>query len=584
MKPSSLRARLDYEPQALKFGTSGRRAEVLHLTQLEVYLNALAEVQYLQSLPRAEGGIARGDDFYFAYDLRPSSTRYVPEQGGRGEIAQAVVRALHDAGMRPVNLGQIPTPALTSLALARGKGSIMITGSHIPFDRNGYKTNTAIGELLKKHEDPISSRVETVRQNLDDQPFAESPFNSQGLFKTGHQDQDLPPESTAGRDAYIRRYLEFFAESSLKGLRLLAYQHSAVGRDLLVQILEALGAEVVPAGRSETFVPIDTENIDAAQSDTIQALVNEAWTRHGPLDAVVSTDGDSDRPLILGITPASDPTVPGRIEFYGGDLVGMIVAEHLGADAVVVPISCNDAIDHGALKDQVEPKTRIGSPFVIAGMLKARLKGKQVICGWEANGGFLTGSDIHRDGRTLKALPTRDAMLPIVAVLAAAGGRCLSLPTLFAQLPRRFSRAALLRNFPRPVGLRILERFSPANPAINEIHFDAAQPVLLDADGRELGRGDLTPDSPDHIRTELERFVPSAQGFDGIMRLNYTDGLRIYFHNGDVAHVRPSGNADELRIYAVADTQTRADAIAALGIAEPDGLLRRLERAITSAE
>lgn len=47
--------------------------------------------------------------------------------------------------------------------------------------------------------------------------------------------------------------------------------------------------------------------------------------------------------------------------------------------------------------------------------------------------------------------------------------------------------------------------------------------------------------------------------------------------------MRPSGNADESRIYAVADTQPRADAIAALGIAEPDGLLRRLERAITSA-
>ena len=48
----------------------------------------------------------------------------------------------------------------------------------------------------------------------------------------------------------------------------------------------------------------------------------------GPLDAVVSTDGDSDRPLILGIEN-------GRAKFFGGDLVGMIVAEYLGADTVV---------------------------------------------------------------------------------------------------------------------------------------------------------------------------------------------------------------------------------------------------------
>ena len=39
------------------------------------------------------------------------------------------------------------------------------------------------------------------------------------------------------------------------------------------------------------------------------------------------------------------------------------------------------------------------------------------------------------------------------------------------------------------------------------------------------------------------------------LHVDYTDGVRVLFDNGDVAHVRPSGNADELRIYAVADTQ-----------------------------
>ena len=50
----------------------------------------------------------------------------------------------------------------------------------------------------------------------------------------------------------------------------------------------------------------------------------------------------------------------------------MIVAEFLGADAVVVPITCNDAIDRGKLAQVLEPKTRIGSPYVIAGMEAAR--------------------------------------------------------------------------------------------------------------------------------------------------------------------------------------------------------------------
>ena len=155
----SLRESLDYEPVPLKFGTSGRRGLVVDISQLEVYINALAELGYLQSLPPSAGGIVLGQEFYFACDLRPSSTRIVPEEQGRGELAQAIAAAIESAGMAPVFLGQLPTPALASYAFERGCGSMMVTGSHIPFNRNGYKTNTARGELLKRDEAPIQGRV-----------------------------------------------------------------------------------------------------------------------------------------------------------------------------------------------------------------------------------------------------------------------------------------------------------------------------------------------------------------------------------------------------------------------------------------
>jgi phosphomannomutase len=118
------------------------------------------------------------------------------------------------------------------------------------------------------------------------------------------------------------------------------------------------------------------------------------------------------------------------------------------------------------------------------------------------------------------------------------------LSELFDALPRRFSRAALLKNFPREIALRIVREFS---------------------------------DGPD-AAVRLEKFFPN---FGPIARIDYTDGVRIYFESGDVAHVRPSGNADELRIYAVAGTQERADTIAAMGVAEPDGILRRMEKAVS---
>ncbi|MFM8330165.1 MAG: hypothetical protein ACKN9T_00580 [Candidatus Methylumidiphilus sp.] len=569
IKPSNtLYSKLDHEPQELRFGTSGRRGEVVHLTQLEVYINALAELEYLQSLPLSEGGITPGEDFYFAYDLRPSSSRYLDGYPIRGELVQAIAQAIRDSGMRPINLGQIPTPALTLCAISRGKGSIMVTGSHIPFDRNGYKTNTAIGELLKQHEGPVNDKVAEVRRRIYDQPFDDSLFAKNGCFKLRHV--PLPEASNAGAVEYVRRYTEFFGVGALRGLKLAAYQHSAVGRDILVEILQALGAEVFPAGRSETFIPIDTENMDAAQLQTLQALHDAVAAQHGAFDAIVSTDGDSDRPLLLGVEA-------GKVRFFGGDLLGMVTAEYLGADAVVVPISCNDAIDQGAQRHIVEPKTRIGSPFVIAGMQQAAARGRQAVCGWEANGGFLTATPITRNGRTLPALPTRDALLPIIAVLAAARASQQPLVRLFERLPRRFSRAALLKDFPREQSLALLRQLTPMNAEVCEVVFGTDDGVDCCRAARETVP--VTAEEAEmlmSIRARLQSHFTRNGGFGEIRRLNYLDGLRIHFDNGDVAHIRPSGNADELRIYAVADTQERADAIAALGVAEPDGILRSL--------
>jgi phosphomannomutase len=82
-------------------------------------------------------------------------------------------------------------------------------------------------------------------------------------------------------------------------------------------------------------------------------------------------------------------------------------------------------------------------------------------------------------------------------------------------------------------------------------------------------------------RLTLMRFFTPALGFDDIVRIIVLDGVRLYFRNGDVAHVRPSGNAPQLRIYANSDSQARADQIVELALREPDGILRQLERAFT---
>ncbi|MBM3254431.1 MAG: hypothetical protein FJZ16_09280, partial [Candidatus Omnitrophica bacterium] len=168
----------------------------------------------------------------------------------------------------------------------------------------------------------------------------------------------------------------------------------------------------------------------------------------------------------------------------------------------------------------------------------------------EVNGGFLLGSDFTLGTTTLKALPTRDSILPILCALVSAQEKGIPLFELFLRLPRRYTQAGLLDNFPTNVSKEIVKQFSQ--------------------------------DSESNRKT-LELFFTRSLGFGNITRIDTTDGIRIYFDNGDIAHIRPSGNAPQLRIYSVANSQERADEIVAKGIAEPDGILRQIERKLVAS-
>ena len=87
-------------------------------------------------------------------------------------------------------------------------------------------------------------------------------------------------------------------------------------------------------------------------------------------------------------------------------------------------------------------------------------------------------------------------------------------------------------------------------------------------------------DENDELREELTTFFSPKLGFSDIVQVDSLDGIRIYFSNNDVAHIRPSGNAPQLRIYSVADTQERADAIVTEAIKDQNGIFRAIEKTL----
>jgi phosphomannomutase len=368
--------------------------------------------------------------------------------------------------------------------------SMMVTGSHIPDDRNGIKFNTPTGEISKTDE--LAIRQQTIS-------LPEDKFNNDGSVKTIF---DVPKLTLAANDNYIARFVSFFPADCLAGKKVGLYQHSSVSRDCLKVIFESLGASVTSLGRSDQFISVDTEAI--RPEDVTLAL---QWADKHDFDCIISTDGDGDRPLV------SDEH--GR--WLRGDVAGILCAHYLKADRVVTPISSNSAVEKSGYFECVE-RTRIGSPYVIEAMARLESKGKSVV-GYEANGGFLQASALTSEGKILSPLATRDAAIVPLTLLLLAEQNAMTISGLLKTLPARYTASDRLKQFPTALSHAILTRIQT-----------------------------------DSI-TEIKQHFPNL---GTPVEINTVDGVRMVFENKDIVHLRPSGNAPELRCYTESDSEANA--------------------------
>lgn len=449
----------------IEFGTSGARGLVTDFTPEVCVAFTCAFVAVMRSSYSF-------NQVALAIDNRPSSYA----------MAMACATALKILGLEPVYYGVIPTPALAYKAMNDGIPCIMVTGSHIPFDRNGLKFYRPDGEITKSDELAIISVEET--------------------FSVADNLISLVPKGEAAT-AYIARYVSLFQDRPLAGMRLGIYEHSSAGRDLYAVLFETLGAEVISLERTENFVPIDTEAVSDADQDKARQ-----WSRLHNLDAIFSTDGDGDRPLVADESG----------NWLRGDILGLLCAANLGIEAVAIPVSCNTAVSACGKFSNVT-HTKIGSPYVLEAFPILNTQYGSV-AGFEANGGFLLGSQVTLNGHTLAPLPTRDAVLPALILFVSA--RSSKISALVEDLPQRFTYSDRIKDFPRDRSKEIIDLgLSDISKLMLKLHFHELKVISVDQ----------------------------------------TDGLRILFTGGDVLHLRPSGNAPELRCYAESDSVAGAKAI-----------------------
>jgi phosphomannomutase len=467
-------------PSSLKFGTSGLRGLVTELMGLQSRAYSLAFARHMLG----QLGPQDVSEVLIGRDLRSSSPAIMAD----------CAAAIRFCGLLAVDCGELPTPALALEAQRRGCPAIMVTGSHIPDDRNGLKFYRADGEITKNDELAILAEYDRLSPNdLSALAIAVS-----------------APEN-AGDDPirrYVERYLAYLGPKALEGLRIGVYQHSCVSRDILVEILAGLGAVPVPLGRSAHFIPVDTEAYDPGQSAMI-----ERWAEGGRFSAIVSADGDADRPLVADEAGA----------IIRGDVLGLLTASFLSFDAIATPITSGSVIERSGVAAHVL-RTRVGSPYVIEAM-KSAPAGSRVL-GFEANGGVLLGSTAVRGGEALSPLPTRDAVLPILAAL------CLV-------VEKRKPLGAIVKD--ADIGFVLADRLKDIPSALSSIF---------------LAR--LRQD-----RAYAATFFHDVGGFGTVSDI---DGLRFELRDGSIVHYRASGNAPELRCYVEAPRQERGEELLAWGL------------------
>jgi phosphomannomutase len=353
-----------------------------------------------------------------------------------------------------------------------GIPAIMMTGSHIPHDRNGFKFYCPHGEITKIEERQI---LET------DVAFSRTIAR---------------PELLASKEAverYASRYQHFLNASPLADKRISIYDAQQCRERYLPCDFPGIGGRGGAIGAHDDFVPVDTEVL--SKNDEQRAL---SWIRQYDLDALFSTDGDGNKPMLADE----------QGDWLKGDWLGLLCCQYLGIQSLTMPLNCNSAVEQSSIVTQVV-RIRIGSPYVLEAM--EHLAGK--VAGFEANRGFMLGNAIDDENRHLAARPTRDALLPALATLSLTREKGLSAALI--KLPSRFTHSNRIK----------------ANSAAF-MQKAISEPLWL-----------------------LEVLGLAA---DMRVDIDLTDGIRIQLADHNIIHLPASANAPELRCYAEAGSQQEA--------------------------
>ncbi|MCT8764236.1 phosphoglucosamine mutase [Glaesserella parasuis] len=310
-------------------------------------------------------------------------------------LESALEAGLAAAGLSAAFTGPMPTPAIAYLTRTfRAEAGIVISASHNPYDDNGIKFFSAIGEKLP-------DEVEEAIEAMLDQPM------------------DCVASAELGRASRINdaagRYIEFCKSTfpsylSLDGYKVVVDCANGATYHIAPNVMRELGAEVIEIGTHPNGLNIN-EKCGATDIKALQQMVVEAGA-----DVGLAYDGDGDRLIMVD-------HLGNKVD--GDQILFIIAREALRSGklhgGVVGTLMSNMSLEL-ALKELAIPFARanVGDRYVLE-VLKEK--------GWKL-GGENSGHIIVLDKNT-----TGDGIVASLEVLAAMVSHKLSLNDLAKAVP-----------------------------------------------------------------------------------------------------------------------------------------------------
>ncbi|CAE6106562.1 unnamed protein product [Arabidopsis arenosa] len=259
-------------------------------------------------------------------------------------LLEAVSRGLGVSGLDVVQFGLASTPAMFNSTLTEDEsflcpadGAIMITASHLPYNRNGFKFFTSDGGLGKVDIKNILERAADIYKNLSDENLRKSQRESSSITEV-----DYMSVYTSGLVKAVRRAAGDL-EKPLEGFHIVVDAGNGAGGFFAAKVLEPLGAItsgsqfLEPDGMFPNHIP-NPEDKSAMEAITKAVLDNKA-------DLGIIFDTDVDRSAAVDAT--------GR-EFNRNRLIALLSAivleEHPGTTIVT------DSVTSDGLTSFIEKK------------------------------------------------------------------------------------------------------------------------------------------------------------------------------------------------------------------------------------